>query len=209
MSTQSRTSFDEIRRPVDKILNSPVDDEELDDSDIAVTYWVKQLVEAVLEMIFIIITNLVTRIMVLENNSEFKPPSTTSALPTEAGSIKTPATANTKPPTNAPTNATRCSRCHARGHDIAVCRTSDPSTMRKRVARNNRIAKEQRILRSNSSYLPISPPSASYVSTSPNPSPTNHMEYAALLADATEYRRRQAQSIRDRRTAKRRPPKSS
>ena len=35
--------------------------------------------------------------MVLENNSKFKPPSTTSALPTEAGSIKTPATANTKP----------------------------------------------------------------------------------------------------------------
>ena len=113
MLTQSHTSFDEIWRPVDKILNSPVDDEELNDSDIAVTYWVKQLVEAVLIIISTLITNLVTQIMVLENNSEFKPPSTTSALPTEASSIKTPATANTKPPTNAPTNATQCNRCHA------------------------------------------------------------------------------------------------
>ena len=200
MSTQSCTSFNEIWQPVDKILNSPVDDEELNDSDIAITYWVKQLVKAVLVMLSTIITNLVTQIMVLENNSKFKPPSTTSALPTEAGSIKTLATANTKPPTNAPTNATQCNRCHAWGHDISVCWTSDPSTMRKRVAWNNQIAKEQWILRSNSFYLLISPPSTSYVLTSPNLSPTNHMEYAALLADATEYWRCQAQSIRDRRT---------
>jgi hypothetical protein len=38
----------------------------------------------------------------------------------------------------------RCSKCHARGHTADTCKTADPSAMRKRVARNSRIAKEVR-----------------------------------------------------------------
>src|SRR6266545_7099495 len=36
----------------------------------------------------------------------------------------------------------QCNRCHARGHTVDNCRTTQPSAMRKRVARKNRIAKE-------------------------------------------------------------------
>ena len=38
----------------------------------------------------------------------------------------------------------RCNRCHAHGHTVEHCKTTNPTAMRKRVARNNRIAKEAR-----------------------------------------------------------------
>jgi len=38
----------------------------------------------------------------------------------------------------------RCNQCHAHGHTVNECQTTNPMAMRRRVAQNNRIAKEAR-----------------------------------------------------------------
>jgi hypothetical protein len=103
----------------------------------------------------------------------------------------------------------RCNRCHARGHTVDDCKTTNPSAMRKRVARNNRIAKEAR--RAPAQPPPNVPPpfpwsSHHYPPPYPSTAPTYHM--ASLATDAAELRRRSAQSARDKRR-NRRPQTSS
>ena len=92
----------------------------------------------------------------------------------------------------------RCKQCHARGHDATQCRTTNPSAMRKRVARNNRIAKEARASIA-SSHIPVPAPPPFYYHQPPSHVAPVPMNYAALAADATELRRRNAQSARDKR----------
>lgn len=100
----------------------------------------------------------------------------------------------------------RCNLCHARGHTSTECRTSNPSAMRKRVARNSRIAKEARASSATSPVQVPAPPPFYYHHPSPHIAPVP-MNYAALTADATELRRRAAQSARDKR--RKRPTTSS
>ena len=100
----------------------------------------------------------------------------------------------------------RCNLCHARGHASSECKTTNPGAMRKRVARNSRIAKEARA-QSATSHIPVqAPPPFYYHQPLPHVAPTP-MNYAALAADATELRRRAAQSARDKR--RKRPTTSS
>jgi cell division septum initiation protein DivIVA len=100
----------------------------------------------------------------------------------------------------------RCNLCHACGHTSTDCKTTNPGAMRKRVARNSRIAKEARAP-ITTSHIPVqAPPSFFYHQPSPHVAPVP-MNYAALAADATELRRRAAQSARDKR--RKRPSTSS
>lgn len=100
----------------------------------------------------------------------------------------------------------RCNLCHARGHTSTDCKTTNPGAMRKRVARNSRIAKEARAPTITSQIPVQAPPSFFYHQPSPHVAPIP-MNYAALAADATELRRRTAQSARDKR--RKRPSTSS
>src|SRR5258705_77577 len=103
----------------------------------------------------------------------------------------------------------RCNRCHARGHTVDDCKTTNPSAMRKRVARNNRIAKEAR--RSPTMPTPSVPPPFPWLPhhyPPPYPSAAPTYQMASLASDAAELRRRSVQSARDKRR-NRRPQTSS
>jgi hypothetical protein len=132
----------------------------------------------------------------------------------DIGNLKATATAPVPSSTTAPTTAAtrgstttsgrpkRCIKCHARGHDLADCRTSDPAAMRKRVARNSRIAKEARYNRTMPT-IPTAPPSPYIFGAQTAHAASIPMDFAALSADATELRRRAAQSARDKRLHRR------
>ena len=77
------------------------------------------------------------------------------------------------------------------------CKTSNPGAMRKRVARNSRIAKEVRASSTTSPIQAPAPPPFYYHHPTPHVAPVP-MNYAALAADATELRRRATQSARDK-----------
>lgn len=79
----------------------------------------------------------------------------------------------------------RCNQCHARGHSSTECKTSNPGAMRKRVARNSRIAREARASSATSPIQAQAPPPFYYHQPSPHVAPVP-MNYAALAADATE-----------------------
>ena len=118
----------------------------------------------------------------------------------------TPPSATTNTPTTS-TTPSRCTKCHARGHDASNCKTKAPNLMRKRVARNNQIAKAARrerlaqVVQPIHQQIPIAPPV--YPPSGPAYSyPSTPMNYAALVADSTELRRRMQQSTRDKRKRK-------
>ena len=132
---------------------------------------------------------------------------------TFAATVVSPLTASTNPPTvgsstaRAPSTTlrlrARCINCHARGHVASDCRTTNPSAMRKRVARNTRLAREARAHVAVAA-LPVAPPSPNAFGTYfPQLVPPTHMVYSALVADSTELRRRAAQSARDKRRRQR------
>ena len=112
-----------------------------------------------------------------------------------------------QPPTQQPSKPrarTRCQRCHALGHDTTDCRTKDPVATKKRVAKNARVRKAANDSRSTlpQPTFPFSYPFTPY--TPPLPAPA-HSSIQALFADATEMRRRTAQSARDKRRRPRAP----
>jgi hypothetical protein len=114
------------------------------------------------------------------------PPSSASAQPGTTAPTGTP-NASRRPP--------RCTLCHARGHSHNECRTKDASAMRKRVARNSRLAKEARAYVVKS-HLPAPPPPLHHFAYPPYPHVSQApINVAALTADSTELRRRAAQSF--------------
>jgi hypothetical protein len=99
-----------------------------------------------------------------------------------------------------PTRRSKCKRCHAFGHDEENCRTKDPTVMKKRVAKNAKLKKQ--------AIMSVAPPLAPALypyTASPYPPPSAppaDRSYFAYVADATEMRRRTAQSTRDKRKAR-------
>lgn len=124
------------------------------------------------------------------------PPSTATAQP---GSSNVATTTSRRP--------ARCTKCHARGHSVTECKTANPAAMRKRVDRNTRLAKEARTYHTAS--LARSPPSPYPYPFPIPPPPLITPNIAALSADATELRRRAAQSARDKRRTSKRPTTST
>lgn len=123
-------------------------------------------------------------------------------------------TTTTKPSSKAP-GTKKCNRCGASGHDTTDCRTRNPEMVKKRIANNKKAKKEADRLRS---YPPPYaahriPPSRHYFDLldyayeypAPQPPPRQGPTTRSMLAvhkDAEEFRRRQAQSARDRRKGK-------
>jgi len=103
----------------------------------------------------------------------------------------------------------RCAKCHARGHDESECRTQDPAASRRRVAINQRKHKQARppIVTYPS---PIDPRFVSYVP--PSHLAVNHQldnPLQSMIAESTEFRRRQNQSAQDKRRARRSAARTS
>ena len=121
----------------------------------------------------------------------------------------------TKPSSSKAPGSKKCNRCGASGHDTTDCRTRNPEMVKKRIANNKKAKKEADRLRS---YPPPYaahrvPPSRHYFDLLdyayeyPAPQPPSRQGVAtrsmlAVHKDAEEFRRRQAQSARDRRKGK-------
>jgi hypothetical protein len=137
MSTTSTTQAEIIDQsePVQALLNNPP---KVQPHLTALLNWIIQLGFALVGLI----ANLTQPIM--DQQEEFAEsarlanvrPIPTSSVAATAGTSRTPRGTDPSPK--------RCNRCHARGHTVDDCKTTNPSAMRKRVARNNRIAKEAR-----------------------------------------------------------------
>ena len=157
-----------------------------------VVQWFMDIVTSVINLIQLIAMSYARRIMDIESIIRENPSSTRA---TAASSTSTSA-----PPAS---RLKRCTKCHARGHDESTCRTGDPAAMRKRVAANSRRSREARIQRQpvQSSYPAYSPSFPLPLQQPSFPLPTQ-ASYSAVIADATEFRRRNAQSSRDRRRAR-------
>ena len=155
-----------------------------------VVQWFIDVITSIITLIELIAMSYARRIMDIESIIRDNPPSTR-------------ATASSSIPSAPASRLKRCTKCHARGHDESTCRTADPSAMRKRVAANSRRAREARTQRqpvppTYTAYPPSFPPSLLQPSL-PLPSQAS---YSAIIADATEFRRRNAQSSRDRRRSR-------
>ena len=89
----------------------------------------------------------------------------------------------------------RCVKCHARGHIESDCRTADPAVMRQRVAANQWRKKDSQ----NPPLIPALPPALPYhYMHNPITFLQPQVNFAALMADALELRRRQTQSAHDK-----------
>jgi hypothetical protein len=176
----------------------------------AIIQWIINIVNLLLAGIEIIVHSFGTRIRDLEatprtRTSELSTAQATGvSMTSPSAASAAPASATPHDTAHASRRPSRCTLCHARGHSNAECRTKNPGDMRKRVARNRRIAKEVRYDRT---IPPISaaPPSPFLIPQQYAHAAQIPMNYAALAADATELRRRAAQSLRDRRLRQRRP----
>ena len=158
---------------------------------IKVVQWVLDVITSIITLIELLAASYARRIMDIESHIRDAPPSSTKG------------TASTSTPSASASRLKRCTKCHARGHDESTCRTADPSAMRKRVAANTRRNREARTQRQP--VLPAYPSYTPSISTSLLPStlsPPSQASYSALVADAAEFRRRNAQSSRDRRRSR-------
>jgi len=126
------------------------------------------------------------------NDLEATPPSRQpTGTTTSGGATPGASTSTSKPAGRLP----RCKKCHARGHEADSCRTTNPAAMRKRVAQNSRTA---RAVQAAHALVPSAPAFQRVAGTAFTAAPIP-MEFAAIAADATELRRRSAQSRRDKR----------
>jgi len=164
--------------------------------------WFVTLITALTVAINIIALNIHRRLTTVERSSVASSTATTTTTPT-APSVTATQGSTQRDTAAAAQRQARCTQCHARGHTAALCRTSNPAAMRKRVARNSRIAKEARTYRNMSTIPAPAPPPYLQPATTPTPVATLPMNYASLAADATELRRRAAQSARDKRLRRR------
>jgi hypothetical protein len=197
MSTTSTTQAEIIDQsePVQALLNNPP---KVPPTFTALLNWIIQLGFALVGLI----ANLTQPIMdQQEELAESARQANVRSIPTSSAAA-TAGHSRTSRRTNA--SPKRCNRCHASGHTVEDCKTTNPSAMRKRVARNNRIAKQAR--RTQAQPPPSVPPPFPwlphhYPPPYPSPAPTYHM--ASLATDAAELRRRTAQSARDKRRHRR------
>jgi len=114
-----------------------------------------------------------------------------------------------QPSTSASSKKIRCQRCHVIGHGISECRTKDPVVTKHRVACNQKMKKQME--RQRTTHTPFNPSYSHYnffndpvVPLTPPTSPPQRpgattRSMTALVADATEFRRRKTQSVRDKR----------
>jgi hypothetical protein len=157
--------------------------------------WVVNLITLFLTFFESVIKEIIDRIADLEDDDTSKVSALRSSTPPVTTSVAT-----TIP------SSRRCTKCHARGHTDASCRTTDPAAMRKRVALNQKRKKNARTAAAAATAMP--PPSLPSI---PTPAPfygqypvqTSPQVVATFMADAEELRRRRQQSNRDKRRVRR------
>ena len=202
----TRIAFDSLKRPLERAADSPPDEDAMDDGDFALVAWIQQLIQLIVGLFVSALTPIAERLTELEQDLYARQRQTIDATaPTNVPPAGQGTSSGAPQPTSSSKpSSSRCGSCHVKGHSTDQCQTADPATMRKRVARNNRIAKERRRQVTQQVPFPILPPTP-FPQAASSASTTNSMDYARLSADATEFRRRQAQSIKDKRHAKRSP----
>ena len=181
------TPIDLKQRELDNALENPLATASSGKDIIAWTVNIIQLLYALIKLMFCNLFDYLKRIELNIGEIEDKIDTIRDATPAAAM-------------TTTLSRAHRCTKCHARGHDITVCRTTNPAAMRKRVGEN---AKRKKMA-SNPSLNPFastSPPFPLY-GTYPSPTPNPVAAYA-FVADAQELRRRRQQSDRDKRRVRR------
>ena len=153
-------------------------------------FWVIQVLSLFLNLINSVVGFFRARIAALEEDD-----STASSI-----APNTDAHTNQRP-SAPPSKPRRCAKCHARGHAENDCKTADPATMRRRVAMNQRRKRDMRFF--NPPLSTALPPPLPYHYQQPTTAFTQpQVNLAALAADASELRRRQTQSARDKRRAR-------
>ena len=184
-------NIDSAQESVDEVLEDPP---QMPQPAQALVQWILTLANAIIHMIATLARHLGRRIHDIELQLALPDRTIPATVPASTTSLVTPV-----PSTSTPANRSkRCTKCHARGHDISDCRTTNPSAMRKRVATNSRLAKQARSQRSMLTTSATIPPPVPFQSPYQPIIPTP-MAYANLMADSTELRRRAAQSTRDKR----------
>ena len=185
------------RRKLDETLDAPFEPE--DDNVRVLARWIVHVFTLFLSYIQLAFYDFDQRIQELEHTDEEDEPSP-SHRPSAAKPFVS-ATA-TQPATSASVRLRRrCVKCHAKGHDESQCRTKDPAANRRRVAINQRRKKEAA---RNPPTYPFPADPRFYLYAQPSPAVIHPpAEYAAIVADASEFRRRNNQSTQDRRRARR------
>jgi hypothetical protein len=174
----------------------------------SIVTWVRGVIHALAAVVYKGLDNLthdtnslLERVRLLE---EQVPPPAIPATPTQGTTVPLAPTAQPQRPGPRP----RCQRCHAIGHLTTECRTKDPAMTKKRVAKNAKSKGDHRRAAAANdlhpryfAIPPYSPHAAPY--TTPPSLPTS---FSATIADASELRRRAAQSSRDKRRSRRAAP---
>ena len=173
-------------------LGSPLVDDIDDDHSTLTPQWIVHIFTLFITLINLVISYLDARLEDFEEGS-------TDNAPSEKPKQDAP---NTQHHLVSPSRTRRCTKCHARGHIEFDCTTADPAAMRRRIAANQRRKKDAR---RNTHLLPAfsSPSTIPYhLMHPPLVAPQPQVNLAALAADASELRRRQTQSARDKRRAR-------
>lgn len=169
-------------------LNKPWTADTAEAGGVGSVFWVIQVLSMFLNLINSIVGFFRARIAALEEDDDF---STSSKAPDTAAR-------NNQLPSALPSKSRRCAKCHARGHAENDCKTTDPAAMRRRVASNQRRKKDARFF--NPPLSLALPPPLPYHFQQQTPAFTQpQVNLAAMAADASELRRRQTQSARDKR----------
>ena len=180
---------------VDKVLLlAPYDSQHTADT-ISWTSRIFGILVHLLSTLFDYVGRLSLRISKLEERYPNPGSGTSSPIPEETPISRPPLSSDRKPG--------RCDKCHARRHSSEECRTKDGKAMRKRVAQNQRRRKASRDVHQLPPSSYAAPWSAPPLPSLPSMAATSSINISALVADATELRRRSQQSSRDKKRAQR------
>lgn len=182
VESQQQSVADAIEHVRDQLDETPQHPNALS----GVVQWIIDIATSIIALIELLAASYARRIMDLESFARDAPPPSSTKTTAPSSTPSAPTTSRLK----------RCAKCHARGHDDSVCRTADPTAMRKRIAANSRRAREARTALPTYPAYPL--PNHPLLPQPTFPLPPQ-ASYSALVADATELRRRNAQSSRDRR----------
>jgi hypothetical protein len=181
-----KTEIAQIQHEITEELGSPLRDIDTQYNYVSSPFWIIQILSLFVNLINSIITFFNARIKALEEEAT---DSTTSETP----DLVAPNTQHHLAP---PLTSRRCTKCHARSHIEPDCKIADPAAMRRRVVANQRRKKDARCTH----IIPAIPPPLPYhYLHNPIAFPQPQVNFAALAADASELRRRQTQSARDKR----------
>ncbi|KAG6892782.1 hypothetical protein C0992_012539 [Termitomyces sp. T32_za158] len=98
--------------------------------------------------------------------------------------------------------ALKCSKCHARGHSDSACHSKDPTTVRRRIAANQKACGQHRLAGQLAAASIPSLPSLSPATPHPSRVFMATQDPAIVIAEAAELCRLAAQSTQDRRQAR-------